>query len=145
MFKMNNLKKCSARAIHFRKARLQRLYELAEDYTEMIADLIELQGKVRVCDIAREMGISHVSVLKTIKRLIRDGYLIVNTHPLIELTPKGREIASFSKKKHLVLSDFLLKLGIPEQIVATDVEGMEHHISYVTLQALETHLKQLNS
>ncbi len=140
---MKDSKKYSARAIHFRKARLQRLSELVEDYTEIIADLAKVQGRVRVCDIAREMGISHVSVLKTIKRLIREGYLIENSKPFIDLTPKGREIAAFSKKKHLILSNLLLKLGIPENIVASDVEGIEHHISPTTLQALETHLNQL--
>lgn len=140
---MTDSKICSERAIHFKKARLQRLRELAEDYTEMIADLIEIQGKVRVCDIAREMGISHVSVLKTIKRLIRDGYLIENIQPLIDLTPIGRETAAFSKKKHLILLNFLLNIGIPEHIAAADVEGIEHHISQETLQALEAHLNQL--
>ncbi len=140
---MNDLKNCSERAIHFKKARLQRQRELAEDYTEMIADLIALQGKVRVCDIAREMGISHVSVLKTIKRLTRDGYLMRDLHPLIDLTEKGKEMASFSKKKHLILSHFLRKLGISENIVATDVEGIEHYISPETLHALEEHLQTL--
>lgn len=117
---------------------------MAEDYTEMIADLIAVQGKARVCDLARAMGISHVSVLKTIKKLIRDGYLIDHVNPLIELTAKGKEMAAYSKKKHLTLSTFLLKLGIPAHIVATDVEGIEHYISPITLQALEAHLAKLN-
>ena len=130
---------CTERATYFKKVRIQRHHELAEDYTEMIADLIAAQGKVRVCDIAREMGISHVSVLKTIRRLIRDGYLT----PQIDLTPKGKETAAFSKKKHLVLLNFLLKLGVPAHIAATDVEGIEHYISPDTLQALETHLQQM--
>lgn len=68
-----------------------------------------------------------------------------NIHPSIDLTIKGREMASFSKRKHLILSNFLLKLGIPEHIVATDVEGIEHYISPTTLKALEQHLKQIDS
>lgn len=141
---MNASQKCSVRAIHFKKVRLLRHAELVEDYTEMIADLQKVQNKVRICDIAREMGISHVSVIKTIKKLIREGFLMENIHPSIELTPKGRETATFSKKKHKILSSFLLKLGIPEHIVATDVEGIEHYISSTTLKALEAHLNQLN-
>lgn len=126
------------RAKHFKETRIQRQKEIAEDYTEMIADLIESKAKARVCDIAKQMGISHVSVLKTIKKLIRDGYLVKGIHPLIELTEKGKSTAVFSKKKHLVLYEFLLKLGIPEDIVAIDVEGIEHHISPETLQAIES-------
>lgn len=131
-----------SRADSFRETRkIHRQYESAEDYTELVADLIKSQGKARVCDIAREMGVSHVTVLKTIKKLIRDGYLIKNSE--LSLTEKGKVMATFSKKKHLVLSTFLLKLGVPEHIVATDVEGIEHHISNATLDAIEAHLKMI--
>lgn len=134
-------KKKSGRAAHFKEARTNRLFEIAEDYTELIADIIDCQGHVKICDIAREMGISHVSVIRTIKRLVRDGYLAKETARCIELTQKGREMAIFSKKKHLILTEFLLKLGIPEHIVATDVEGIEHYISSTTLEAIAAHMR----
>lgn len=132
--------KDNERAIHFRKTRSTRPFEIAEDYTELIADLIEIQGQARVCDIAREMGISHVSVLKTLKRLTRDGYL-EKCSQIIHLTPLGKKMAAFSKKKHRILSEFLVKLGVPEHIVAIDVEGIEHYISPITLEAIEAHMK----
>lgn len=132
--------KMSDRAVHFRETRGKRVFEIAEDYTELISDLMESKGAVRTCDIAREMGISHVSVLKTLKRLERDGYLQKSTQG-IELTPMGSEVSVFSKKKHLVLSQFLSLLGVPEQIAATDVEGIEHHISNTTLEAIDEHMK----
>jgi DtxR family manganese transport transcriptional regulator len=134
--------KSGERATHFKETRTNRHFEIAEDYTELIADLIENQRYVRICDLAREMGISHVSVLRTIKRLVRDGYIVKNGSS-IELTQKGREMAIFSKKKHLILTEFLLLLGVPEPIVATDVEGIEHYISSTTLEAIAVHV-QLN-
>lgn len=127
------------RALHFKVTRSNRLYEIAEDYTELINDLISKQGEARVCDIARELGVSHVSVLRTLKRLSRDGYLTKNSHQ-IELTPKGKELGLFAKKKHQILSQFLLKLGIPEETVAIDVEGIEHYISPTTLNAIHAHM-----
>lgn len=142
VFMDNVEQKSRERAAHFKEARTNRHFEIAEDYTELIADLIENQGNVRICDIAREMGISHVSVLRTIKRLVRDGYLVKDTTRCIELTQKGRAMAIFSKKKHLILTEFLLNLGIPEHIVATDVEGIEHHISSTTLEAIAAHVRQ---
>lgn len=144
VLRMNEKENGSERAHHFQKVRRQRLNALAEDYTEMIADLIAAHGKVRVCDLAREMGVSHVSVIKTIKKLVRDGYLKDKIHPLIDLTPKGKETAAYSKKKHNILSHFLLKLGVPEHVAAADVEGLEHHISPATLQAIEEHLETLS-
>lgn len=131
------------RARHFRETRAQRSFELIEDYTELIADLISSKGKARVCDIAKEMGISHVSVLKAINKLIRDGYLIKDENQILALTLIGEETAAFSKKKHLVLSQFLQQLGVPKEIAESDVEGIEHHISHHTLNAIETHLQKL--
>jgi DtxR family manganese transport transcriptional regulator len=135
----------SERAEYFKKMRSNRLFELAEDYTELIADLMAAQKQPRVCDIAREMGISHVSVLKAIRRLIREGYLVKDSSKAIALTPKGEEMAVYSKRKHRVLSEFLLGLGIPEQIVAVDVEGIEHYISPDTLEAIAAHMKTASS
>lgn len=137
------LLKSNQRAAHFKETRNNRLYEITEDYTELIADIVHLQGYAKVCDIAREMGITHVSVLNTLKRLTRDGYLEKNPDGTIDLTPKGKEIASFSKKKHQILFKFLNLLGVPDHIAATDVEGIEHHISSATLEAIEAHMKKL--
>jgi len=134
--------KSNERASYFREARNNRFFEIAEDYTELIADLIEVQGHARVCDIAKAMGISHVSVLKTVKRLIRDGYLAKTFDRQIELTSEGKRTASFSKRKHHILSAFLRKLGVPEHVVAADVEGIEHHISLTTLNAIVAHMQE---
>lgn len=137
-----NITKSGKRAEHFKGARDHRRHQIAEDYTELIADLIKEQGAVRVCDMAREMGISHVSVLKTLKKLIRDGYLQKNGRQQILLTAEGKELAAFSKKKHEILSQFLRQLGVPEKVLEIDVEGIEHHISPITLEAIESHLKK---
>lgn len=115
---------------------------MLEDYTELIADLIAHRGKARVCDIARELGISHVSVLKTLNRLIKEGFLTKDSHQVLHLTEEGKQMAALSKKKHLILFEFLKYLGVPEEVAATDVEGMEHHISPMTLKAIETYLAQ---
>ncbi len=132
--------KKSKRSEYFKETRANRLFQIIEDYTELVADLIEVHGSVKVCDLAREMGVSHVSVLKTVKRLVRDGYLSYGEARCIELTLKGRETAAFSKKKHLILTEFLQSIGVPEDVVATDVEGIEHYISPTTLEALITHM-----
>jgi len=140
MIKKNTEKKISARSEHFKKIRARRTLAIAEDYTELVADLIETKGNVKVCDIAQNMGVSHVSVLRTLKRLVRDGYLTYDALRCIELTQKGKEVAVFSKQKHLVLTEFFLRLGVPGHIVATDVEGIEHYISPTTLEALIAHM-----
>ena len=109
----------------------------------MIADLIACKGQARTGDIAKHMGISHVTALKTIRRLQEKGYLETSMHKPVTLTSKGQDLAAYSKKKHQVLMDFLTTIGVPEDIAAIDVEGMEHHVSASTLEVFEEHLNKL--
>lgn len=133
----------ASRAEQFKKTRIQHHFESAEDYTELVSDLIASKGEARTCDIAKEMGISHVTAVRTIQRLMRDGYLKTAPHKPVELTVKGNELAMFSKARHEVLRQFFRKLGVPENIIAEDVEGIEHHISPTTLKAIQDHLAKL--
>lgn len=127
------------RSIHFKETRIRRDFVIVEDYTRLIADLIETNGKARVCEIAREMGVSHVSVIKNIRRLIQNGYLIKNDQGIIQLTYKGNQIAAFTKKKYQIISNFLLILGVPEKTVAVDAEGIKHYVSALTLEAIKNY------
>lgn len=128
------------RAKPFIATREHHLKEAAEDYTELIADLIEAQGEARTCEVARHLGVSHVTALRTLQRLQKEGYVETSRHKPITLTQKGRKLASHSKKRHEVLLDFLISIGVPEHVAEIDVEGMEHHISPATMKAMEVHL-----
>jgi len=128
------------RAKPFVITRTQHLQETAEDYTEMIADLINNKGEARTCDIARHMSISHVTALKSIRRLQKEGYLETEPHKPIVLTRKGKNLAAFAKKRHSLLIEFLKKIGVPEEIAAVDAEGMEHHISPQTLEVIKRYV-----
>lgn len=133
--------KKTIRSKPFIATRQHHLKEAAEDYTELIADLIESDGEARTCEVARHLGVSHVTALRTVRRLQKEGYVETSNQRPISLTPKGKKLASYSKRRHKILLDFLLSLGIPDEIAAIDVEGMEHHVSPETLQAIE---RQLN-
>jgi DtxR family transcriptional regulator, manganese transport regulator len=131
------MKNPSERAKSFIATREHHLSEIAEDYVEIISDLLLQKGKARVCDLAKFLGISHVTVIRTIERLKKQE--LVNTtkdHP-ITLTAKGSELALFCKQRHLFLLKYLISLGVPTHIAEIDAEGMEHHVSPETLQALK--------
>lgn len=137
---MKDKKAYSMRAKPFNVTRSQHLKETAEDYTELIADLITQKGEAKTCDIARCMNISHVTALRSIKRLQRDGYVETAPHKPVMLTRKGKRLASFSKKKHVIVLEFLIKLGVPQDVATIDTEGIEHHISPETLRIFENYL-----
>lgn len=135
-------KKCK-RAEPFIATREHHLSETAEDYVEIVFDLISLKGEARTCDIAEHLGVSHVTVIHTIERLKKKGYLRSKQYQPVTLTEEGIKLASFSKKRHLFLLKYLTALGVPENVAEIDVEGMEHHISQTTIEALQKHLELL--
>jgi DtxR family manganese transport transcriptional regulator len=125
------------RAKNFRHTRRARKSEVAEDYVELIADLIDGGGEARVVDIARGLGVSHATVIKTVGRLQRDGLVVTKPYRAIFLTEEGRRLAEWSRRRHAIVLDFLLAIGVDEENAHADAEGMEHHVSSETLAAFE--------
>ena len=115
--------------------------ELAEDYVEVIADLIDETGEARAIDIARRLGVTHVTVNKKINRLMRDGLVSTQPYRSIFLTDDGWEIAKKSRERHKIVLDFLIALGVSQGVAIADSEGIEHHVSDETLQAFKRYLK----
>lgn len=124
-----------AQADALRSTRAAHAREIAEDYVEAIADLTAAAGEARVTELARKLGVTHVTVNRTIARLQRDGYVTALPYRAIFLTVKGRETAVTSKRRHETVAQFLRALGVPEQIAQRDAEGIEHHVSPETLRA----------
>lgn len=125
------------RAESFNATRQSHAQEAAEDYTELVADLISLHGEARTCDIARCLGVSHVTALRTIRRLVAAGLLQTAPHRPVTLTPKGTKLATYCRRRHDIVEEFLLKIGVSSKIASIDAEGIEHHISDETLDCLE--------
>jgi DtxR family manganese transport transcriptional regulator len=119
------------------RTRRAHLVEVAEDYVETIADLLDVQGEARAVDLARRLGVSHVTVTKTVARLQEAGLVASRPYRAIFLTPAGRRLASQCRRRHRVVVELLRKLGVGEETARLDAEGMEHHISRQTLAAFE--------
>lgn len=119
------------------RTRIAHRRERAEDYAEAIADQIAQTGEARVVDLARAMGVSHVTVVRTLARLRRDGLVEAQPYRSIFLTPAGEVVAKASQKRHRVVVAFLAALGVPKRIAERDAEGIEHHVSAETLAAME--------
>ncbi len=124
----------------YRRTRSDHAQETAEDYVELIDDLIREAGEARAVDVARRLGVTHVTVTKTLARLKREGLLTSEPYRSIFLTAKGKRLADRSRKRHELVVDFLLALGVPRADAETDAEGIEHHISPRTLQAMKRHI-----
>jgi Mn-dependent DtxR family transcriptional regulator len=114
-----------------------------EDYLERILELINSKGYARVVDIASGLKISQASVTNMVQRLDAEGLLKYEKYRGLALTTAGETLARNITHRHQLLTDFLKLLGIDEQVIYHDVEGMEHHISPPTLRAIEALTSQL--
>src|SRR5262245_64699817 len=81
-----------------RRTRRKHARETAEDYVEAIADLSAAHGEARVVDLARRLGVSHVTVNRTVARLQRDGLVTSQPYRAIFLTAAGRRLAGEDRK-----------------------------------------------
>jgi DtxR family manganese transport transcriptional regulator len=126
----------------FQRTRQDHSLETAEDYVELIARLIEERGAARGVDLAERLGVSPVTVGKTIKRLVREGFVKAEPYRNVFLTDKGRRLAESSRERHSIVLDFLVALGVPEKSAEADAEGIEHHVSKHTLEAMRRFLKR---
>src|SRR5262249_51987136 len=125
-----------------RRTRSAHTSETAEDYVEIISQLIESAGEARAADIARRLGITHVTVTRTVARLQRDGFVRHEPYRSIFLTEKGSELARRCRAKHEIVYNFLRALGISDQAAHADAEGIEHHVSDETLQTFESFVRK---
>jgi DtxR family transcriptional regulator, manganese transport regulator len=124
-----------------RRTRQEHSQETAQDYVEMIAELIETTGEARVIDLARRLRVTHVTVSRTLRRLRREGLVTFLPYRSIFLTASGRRLAEEARHRHEVVVEFLQSLGVPAVVANSDAEGIEHHVSRETLEAFERHLR----
>ncbi|MCA9176682.1 MAG: manganese-binding transcriptional regulator MntR [Planctomycetales bacterium] len=119
------------------RTRSDHATELAEDYVEAIAETIEARGVCRVVDLASQFEVSHVTVNRTVGRLVRDGYAKTEPYSPITLTAKGKKLARIAAERHAIVLEFLKAIGVSEAAAIVDSEGIEHHVSKETLDAMK--------
>lgn len=113
------------------------LQESGEMYLETIYILSKKTGSVRSLDIAEYMGFSKPSVSRAVGLLKSGEYIVVDKDGFIELTEAGLETARSIYERHTILTEYLIRLGVTEDIAARDACKMEHVISKETLEAIK--------
>ncbi|MFX3633617.1 MAG: transcriptional regulator MntR [Candidatus Pristimantibacillus sp.] len=109
-----------------------------EDYLERIYKLIDEKGYARVSDIAEGLEVHPSSVTKMIQKLDKDNYLIYEKYRGLVLTSKGKKMGKRLVERHHLLETFLTLIGVQEENIYRDVEGIEHHLSRDSITCIET-------
>ncbi len=100
-------------ARRFGKTRSAQSGALLEDYVELIADLLNSGGEARPTDVARRLGVSHATAIKTIARLKRDGLATGRPYRGVFLTPAGQTLAARVRARHRLVVEFCWRWACP--------------------------------
>lgn len=107
-----------------------------EDYIELIYQLIESKGYARVSDIAESLEVHPSSVTKMVQKLDKDEYLNNEKYRGFVLTQKGKKIGERLVFRHELLEEFLEIIGVDNENIYDDVEGIEHHLSWNSIDRI---------
>ena len=117
-----------------------KIQESAENYLETILVLHQRKGNVRSIDIANELEFSKPSVSVAMKNLRNNGYITIDDNGFILLTDTGRAVAEKVYERHVLITNWLTKLGVDPQTAAEDACRIEHVISAESFEALKAHV-----
>jgi len=112
-----------------------KIQESAENYLETIL-ILSQNGNVRSVDISTELNYSKPSVSVAMKKLRTDGFITIDSNGYITLTENGRHIAESIYERHMLISNWLISLGVDEQIAKDDACRMEHVLSEHSFNAI---------
>ncbi len=116
--------------------------ESAENYLETILELSQTLPVVRSVDIANELGYKKPSVSVAMKNLREKGHITVTDAGYIYLTESGKAIAEMIHERHELLTAWLTKLGVPEEIASEDACKLEHVLSKESFEAIKCHAEE---
>ncbi|MDR1664385.1 MAG: metal-dependent transcriptional regulator [Clostridiales bacterium] len=118
-----------------------KIQESAENYLETILMLSRNNTPVRSIDIVNELDFTKPSVSVAMKNLRSDGYVTVDDDGYITLTESGRAIAESMYERHVLISDWLIFLGVDKKTAVNDACRIEHVISEDSFKAIKGHIE----
>jgi len=118
-----------------------KIQESAENYLETICILSRKGSPVRSIDIANELEYTKPSVSVAMKNLRAAGYITMDGDGYITLTESGRAIAETMYERHILLTDWLVALGVDRETAASDACRLEHDISEQSFTAIKRHIE----
>lgn len=118
------------------------LQESGEMYLETIYILTKKNHDVRSLDVAEYMNFSKPSVSRAVGLLKQGEYITVDQEGYLHLTAMGEEIAAKIYERHMLLTEFLMRLGVDRETASADACKIEHDISDKSFEAIKRHVDE---
>ena len=116
------------------------IQESGQDYLEAILIVRNRKGVVHSKDVAQELSFTKASVSIAMKTLRQEGYITMDQEKAIFLTEKGEVLAQQMYERHLLLSDWLVRLGVDRETAVRDACKIEHDLSAASYEAIKRHV-----
>ncbi len=116
----------------------------AEDYLEAIDTIITKKGYAQVKDVSKLLEVGPSSVTEMFQKLTKAGFINYEKYGGVTLTTKGKKLAKETKKKHLMLHNFLMILGLEDNIADEDACKIEHVLNPETVERLTKFVEFVN-
>lgn len=116
--------------------------ETIQNYLEAIHILSLEKEKVRAIDVVNYMNFSRPTVSVALKQLEDEEYIIINQNNSIELTQKGKDVASKMYERHEFIAQLLIKLGVSKKQAYEDSCLVEHDLSEESFNAIKNTFKK---
>lgn len=120
------------------------VHKSGEDYLEAILVIQEEKGNCRSIDVARHLGVSKPSVSVAMNLLREDQMITTDAEGLLHFTEAGRTLAEAIYRRHCLIRDFLIHIGVPVEVAKADACKMEHDVSEETVKCLEDFCHQFH-
>ncbi|MCL2051828.1 MAG: metal-dependent transcriptional regulator [Lachnospiraceae bacterium] len=116
--------------------------ESRENYLETIFVLSQDKKQIRSIDIVNELEFSKPSVSRAIKGLRKEGFIEVDPSGYITLTDEGLAIAKSMYERHVLISDWLIYLGVDKKTAVQDACRIEHTMSEQSFNAIKNQIEE---
>jgi DtxR family Mn-dependent transcriptional regulator len=101
-----------------------------EDYLGIIYTLFRDGEEIYGARLAELLNVSAPTVTLTLRRMVRDGWITINTAKRVQLTPRGIQAAHAVIRRHMLTEWMLAKiLDIPWSEIHEEAHRLEHSIS----------------
>ena len=119
------------------------LTKALEMYVKVAYELEDELGVATVSDMAQRLGVKAPSVTAALQKLDSMGMVKYRRYQNVKLTKLGKTVAKKLHNRNKTLMDFLLMIGVDEEIAMTDACEIEHVVHPKTIEKLTEYLKKL--
>lgn len=101
-----------------------------EDYLATILALQQAGEPVIGARLAERLGVSPPTVTEMLRRLLKEGYVSIDRHKEVTLTPEGLAVAEAVARRHRIAERWLTdQLGFDRARAAQEADKLEHALA----------------